>query len=130
MLLGGVVMPETAALTTTTLIVTATATVVTAVTTLIPSITTLAAISAVVAISVGTRTTGRLDIAFRFGLESPHGKPHLTGLLVNLEQLDINFLADRENILDILSLVPGDLGDMEKAFLSREDLDESSELKY
>ena len=74
----------------------------------VPTVTTRTAMLATVAtVTVGTGTTGRFDVAFRFGLKGPHGQPHLAGLLVNLKELDIDFLSNREDILYVLSLVPG-----------------------
>ena len=83
-------------------------TTVTALTVSVPTVTTRSAMLATVAsVTVGAWTAGGFDVAFRFGLKSPHGQPHLAGLLVNLKQLDIDFLSDSEDILYVLSLVPG-----------------------
>ena len=86
-------------------------------------------LATVATVTVGTGTTGRFDVAFRFGLKGPHGQPHLAGLLVNLKQLDIDFLSNCKDILYVLSLVPGNFRNVEKAFLAGKDLDKGTEFE-
>lgn len=87
-------------------------------------------ISARAAVStLRTRFALRLYITFRLLCQCAHRKTHLSCLGINLKKLDIDFIAGLEDILNLLCLVPGNLTDMEKAFLSRENLDECTELK-
>ena len=72
-----------------------------------PVVTSTPAVIAAVS-ALRTRTALRLDISFRLLLESPEGKSHLAGLLVDLKQLHIDFVAYLEHVLDILCLGPCD----------------------
>ena len=74
-------------------------------------------------------TTLRLNVAFRLRSEGAHRESHLACLGVYLKKFNVNFLTNSEYVLNILCLVPSDLGHVEKAFLAREDLDERAELK-
>lgn len=77
-----------------------------------------------------TRTAFRLHVAFRLFEQNPAGKTHLVGLRVDFEQFDFDLVTELEYVFNLFRLVPVYFGYMEKAFLARQDLDESSEVKY
>ena len=85
-------------------------------------------VTAIAAAAFRTRTPLRLNIAFRFRKQGLHGKTHLAGLLVDLEELDIYFIAELYNILDLFGLLPSHLGNVEQAFLARKYLYKGSEV--
>ena len=51
----------------------------------------------------------RLDISLRLLEECLAGESHLAGLLVDLEELHVNLVADMEDILYLLGLLPSNL---------------------
>ena len=72
----------------------------------------------------------RLNIPVRLFNESLAGEPHLPCLRVNFKKLHIHFIADIDDILDLVGLAPVKLRDVKKSFLARENLDECAELKH
>ena len=90
---------------------------------------TFAALATFVVTAFAARTplTGfGFDIAFRLLGQGTHRKTHLAALVIVFEEFDIDFVADLQDILDLVGLGPCDLADMQQAFLPGQDLDEGA----
>ena len=59
-----------------------------------------------------------LHPALGSGQKRPAGQPHLTGLLVDLEELDIHLVTDLKHVLNLVHFLVVQLGDMQQAFLA------------
>ena len=97
--------------------------------------TTLATVgTTVAAVTVSTfaaGTTAALGLYIAFGLlgKGTHGKAHLAGLVVVLEELHVHLVADLQHVLDLLCLTPCDFANVEQAFLAGKDFDEGTEVQ-